>query len=228
MAESKVKPENYIMISGWMVCDLGLKGNELLVYAIIYGFSQSENQMYNGSLQYLADWTNSTKQGVIKSLKSLTEKGYISKKEDYINGVKFCSYYATKFNGVLNKVEWGIKQSLPNNTIDNKEDNTRNKYTLKIHEIILYLNEKAGTNYRESTPKTVSLITKLLSCANPFSVDDFKKVIDNKCAEWKGTDWEKYLRPETLFGNKFESYLNQKGKQSEVNPYAGMDADSII
>ena len=66
--ESKVKNENHIVIHGWMVNKLGLKGNELLVYAIIYGFSQTEGQKYIGSLQYLADWTNSTKQGVIKSL----------------------------------------------------------------------------------------------------------------------------------------------------------------
>lgn len=111
MAESKVKRDNYISLQGWMLTDLNLKGNELIVYACIYGFSQAENQIFNGSLQYLADWTNSTKQGVIKCLKSLIEKGYIAKNETYINGVKFCEYYATKFNGVVNKVEQGMQQS---------------------------------------------------------------------------------------------------------------------
>ena len=43
-----------------------------------------------------------------------------------------------------------------------------------------------------------------------FTVDDFKTVIDKKSREWLGTDMEKYLRPETLFGTKFESYLNQQ------------------
>jgi hypothetical protein len=42
-----------------------------------------------------------------------------------------------------------------------------------------------------------------------FTVGDFKKVIDNKTAEWLDTKMEQYLRPETLFGTKFESYLNQ-------------------
>ena len=109
MAENKVKRENYITIQGFMLTDLKLKGNELLIYACIYGFSQAENQVFNGSLQYLADWTNSTKQGVIKCLKSLEEKQFIVKKENFINGVKFCEYYATKFNGVYNKVERGIQ-----------------------------------------------------------------------------------------------------------------------
>lgn len=128
----KVKDKNYVVIQGWMVNKLKLKGNELIVYAVIYGFSQSENQKYTGSLQYLADWTNSTKQGVLKNLKLLVEKGFIQKEERMINGIKFCEYYATEFNGVLNKVEWGIKQSymggikqsLTNNIdINNIEDN---------------------------------------------------------------------------------------------------------
>ena len=132
---SKVKDENFLTITGWMVNQLNLKGNELLIYAIIYGFSQEENQTFSGSLQYMADWTNSTKQGVIKCLKSLQKKELIGKNEKYINGVKFCEYYTTKFNGVLNKVEQGIKQSLTggikqslpnnidNNNIDNNIDN---------------------------------------------------------------------------------------------------------
>ena len=133
---SKVKDGNYIVIQAFMVKDLKLKGNELLIYAAIYGFSQTENQAFTGSLQYLADWTNSTKQGVIKNLKSLVAKGYITKDEQYINGVKFCEYRTTEFNGVLNKVEHPIKQSLtppikqslPNNIVfdiqaDKKENN---------------------------------------------------------------------------------------------------------
>ena len=74
--------------------------------------------------------------------------------------------------------------------------------------IISYLNEKAGTKYRASTAKTKTVIHARLS--EGFTVEDFKTVIDKKCAEWIGTDYEKFLRPETLFGTKFEGYLNQK------------------
>ena len=112
MGDSKVKSENFVTIQGFMVKDLKLKGNELIIYAIVYGFSQTEGQVFNGSLQYLADWTNSTKQGVSKNLKSLVEKNYIQKKEKFINGVKFCEYYTTELNGVLNKVDGGMQQSL--------------------------------------------------------------------------------------------------------------------
>ena len=134
MNENRIKNENYILIQGWMITELKLKGNELLIYAIIYGFSQAENQVFNGSLQYLAEWTNSTKQGVIKCLKSLVDKGYIEKEDKYINNVKFCEYYATKFNRVLNKVEQGSKQSLTNNININTCSSYNNKETFEIFE----------------------------------------------------------------------------------------------
>ena len=74
--------------------------------------------------------------------------------------------------------------------------------------IIAHLNEKAGTKYKPNTAKTKTVIHARL--AEGFTVDDFFAVIDKKCAEWLGTEWEKFLRPETLFGTKFESYLNAK------------------
>lgn len=90
--ESRVNNDNFIMIQGWMINELKLKGNDLMVYAIIYGFSQAENQCYNGSLQYLADWCGSSKQGIMKNLKSLLEKQLIVKEEIIKNNVKFCEY----------------------------------------------------------------------------------------------------------------------------------------
>ena len=92
MAESRVNPQNFYVVQGWMVSDLGLKGNELAVYAIIYGFSQAEQQYYTGSAQYLADWIQSTKKTALTALKSLVEKDYIEKQERIENGVKFCDY----------------------------------------------------------------------------------------------------------------------------------------
>lgn len=75
--------------------------------------------------------------------------------------------------------------------------------------IVSYLNQRAGTNYRHSSSKTKTCIHARLS--EGFTLDDFKTVIDKKCEEWMGDEkMEKYLRPETLFGTKFESYLNQK------------------
>ena len=80
--------------------------------------------------------------------------------------------------------------------------------------IVEYLNQKAGTRYRATSSKTKTAIHARLE--EGFTEEDFRTVIDKKCAEWIGTEWEKFLRPETLFGTKFESYLNAKvtnGKQ---------------
>lgn len=74
-------------------------------------------------------------------------------------------------------------------------------------EIIGYLNQKAGTNFRASGTNTKKHINARLN--EGYSVEDFKTVIDKKCDTWLKTDMAKYLRPETLFGSKFESYLNE-------------------
>lgn len=96
---------------------------------------------------------------------------------------------------------------------DKEEDKDINKY---IVEIVNYLNSVAGKSYRTSTRKTRSLIKARIN--EGFTVDDFKKVIDIKHAEWSlNPKMSKYLRPETLFGTKFESYLNQETKNDD--PY---------
>ena len=227
MAESKVKRENFITVQGFMLTDLKLKGNELLIYACIYGFSQTENQVFNGGLQYLADWVNSTKQSVIKCLKSLEEKGYIIKKEKYINGVKSCEYYTTELNTLLNKVEYPIKQSLTGGIKQSLTNNIElDKLLDNIKEIVGYLNAKLGTRYLPANEKTQRLITARFNENRKYTVVDFKEVIDKKVKDWKGTEMEKYLRPETLFGTKFESYLNQKeatGRNSKIGEYMQRD-----
>lgn len=78
--------------------------------------------------------------------------------------------------------------------------------------IVQYLNEKAGTKYKANSKKTQQLISARVK--EGFTLEDFKIVIDKKVAEWINTELEKYLRPETLFGTKFEGYLNQKSKTS--------------
>jgi hypothetical protein len=76
-----IKNENYITIQGWMINKLNLSGNNLLVYAIIYGFTQDGNHWFKGSRQYLADWCGSSRQGIDKNLKTLLTKNLIIKRE---------------------------------------------------------------------------------------------------------------------------------------------------
>ncbi|MEK4030840.1 conserved phage C-terminal domain-containing protein [Pseudobacillus sp. FSL P4-0506] len=94
------------------------------------------------------------------------------------------------------------------NTTD-KKDNVALAPSLPFSDIVDYLNEKAGTNFKSTTQKTQSLIKARFK--EGFTLNDFKKVIDIKTAEWlNNKEMNRYLRPETLFGPKFESYLNQK------------------
>lgn len=74
--------------------------------------------------------------------------------------------------------------------------------------VIDYLNKKTSKNFRSKTYKTQSLIDARIN--EGFDEEDFYKVIDIKSNQWMNTDMEKYLRPETLFSNKFEGYLNEK------------------
>ncbi len=200
MAESKVKDGNFISIQSFMVRDLQLKGNELLIYAIIYGFSQAENQIFSGSLQYLADWTNSTKQGVLRCLKTLLEKDYIQKNEKILNGVKFCEYYATDLSMVLNKVEYpdkqslteGIKESLPNNIdSDNTEDTIAKKKIEKApQENTHTLFDRLYPNYNFSEALIAKMrewITYKVERKEDYKEQGMKsllKQVEKKCSEF--------------------------------------------
>lgn len=102
------------------------------------------------------------------------------------------------------------------NSIDNvnidlsiKERNIKER-----KEIIDYLNLRLGTHYKYTTKITNEKIEARFK--EGFTVEDFKTVIDKKADEWLDTEKGIYLRPETLFGNKFESYLNQQGKKKEL------------
>lgn len=93
---AKIKNENFIAIQGFMVKELGLSGNELIAYALIYGFSQDSESEFKGSLNYVAEWLNCSKTTAFNLLNKLADDGFIKKTEKTINGVKFCNYSAVK------------------------------------------------------------------------------------------------------------------------------------
>lgn len=126
---NKVNNENYYVVQGWMVKDLQLKGLQLNLYAIIYGFSQAKGQMFTGSLQYLADWNGCTKRGVMKALQGMVDSGILCKVDNVINNVKFCSYYATEFTTPMEQSSPPpMELSSPNNIVlDNISNNIDKK-----------------------------------------------------------------------------------------------------
>ena len=95
---AKIKNENFIAIQGFMVKELGLTGNELIAYALVYGFSQDDESEFKGSLNYVAEWLNCSRTTAFNLLNKLADDGFIKKTKKTINGVKFCNYSATKPN----------------------------------------------------------------------------------------------------------------------------------
>ena len=101
--------------------------------------------------------------------------------------------------------------SIDNNNINNILSSN------PVKEIVDYLNQATGKNFKATTGKTKKCISARLK--EGFSVDDFKAVIDIKCKKWlKDDKMRDYLRPETLFGTKFEGYLNEAPQKKTVIP----------
>lgn len=135
-----IKDSNYIQIGGWMVSRLKLKGNPLLAFAIIYGFSQDGESEFTGSLAYLCDWLNVSRPTASSALAELVEKELIIKTQIEKNRVLFNTYKVNLplvkklcegskefLRGSKETLQGGSKETLPNNTnIDNTKNNKEN------------------------------------------------------------------------------------------------------
>lgn len=186
MAESKVRDENYFMVCGWMVNRLGLKGTALHLFAIIYGFSQDGEGSFTGSLQYLCDFTNATKKTVITSLKDLTERGYLAKTENFINGMKYNTYKITPgvenlhrggeetTPGVVKKLHRGGEEITPNNKDNNKPLINKDKVK-EVQELYNTICLSFPT-LRVLSDKRKSAIRKIL---DKYSMEDIRTVFQN-------------------------------------------------
>lgn len=124
-----------------------------------------------------------------------------------------------------------VVTSLPDKETEEEEKSILSGKPDVVHEIVDYLNGRTGAAYRAASKKTRTLINARLK--EGFSREDFFSVIDKKAEEWSGTEFQAYLRPETLFGTKFESYLNQKvarkrpSREPPMNPQIAMALRAI-
>lgn len=211
---------NYITIQNFMVDDLKLRGNELIIFALIYGFSQDGESDFHGSISYIQKRTGLSRQTVVDILKKLVEKKFITKEKKNINSIQSCIYMTSQETllGVVKKLDWGSQEI---SMLGSQETRLNNKYIKEkekniVDDIIGYLNKKTHSNFKPNARNN-----RLNICGRireGYTLDDFKRVIDIKTEEWLGTEMEKYLCPETLFrASKFEKYLNQKkGYQKKV------------
>lgn len=165
------------------------------------------------------------------AFKELEKLGYITKERCKGEGGKFSGWDYTisesvkktdpMENRLSDKPKSGNQQLLSTNSSQSTdEQSTDNIYSEVSEEIISYLNEKTSSRFK-ATKAHKGFINERLK--EGFTKEDFFTVIDKKVKTWKGTEWEKYLRPSTLFNaTKFQSYLNEKGfskiKGNDVSP----------
>lgn len=204
--------------------DMNIYEREILI--LLYRYSNFNTNITGYTVGQLVASSDKvlglTTQKVRTILKNLEKKGYIELLTSGSKGKESTLKITIKQqlfnNNVTNKseqlqeVEGGKQQQSNNNvtTLSKKKEKDNNIYSL----VIDYLNKKANTNYRASTKNTQSFINARVK--EGYAVEDFKKVIDSKSREWLGTDFEKYLRPATLFGTKFENYLNEANKKGPI------------
>ena len=204
--------------------DMNIYEREILI--LLYRYSNFNTNITGYTVGQLVASSDKvlglTTQKVRTILKNLEKKGYIefltSGSKGKESTLKITIKQQLFNNNVTNKseqlqqVEGGKQQQSNNNvtTLSKKKEKDNNIYSL----VIDYLNKKANTNYRPTTKNTQSFINARVK--EGYTVEDFKKVIDSKSKEWLNTDFEKYLRPATLFGTKFENYLNEANKKTPI------------
>ena len=149
----RLKDDNNIQIYGWMTTKLKLKGNELLIYAVIYSFSRNDNGngVFNASTAYLCEWTNSSRQSIIDCLNSLLNKKFIIKIEDNsrkkkpnvykINENIFDKTCKESLQEHVKKVDKTCKESLHNNNIINTKYNTTNNIAAAKEKLQRFLDD---------------------------------------------------------------------------------------
>lgn len=157
---------------------------------------------FDSGVVVITDWktNNYLRPDRYKSTRCISEKKMLIEKEG-------------RYRLIENSAPDGIPNSNQCETQNRIDKNRKDIYIVEqsptahpYKEIIEYLNQRTGKKYKHTSKATQRHINARIT--EGFSLEDFKRVIDWKVKEWMETEMEQYLRPETLFGPKFESYLN--------------------
>ena len=162
-----MQSNNYIVIQGWMCNELELKGNELLIFALIHGFSQDGVSKFHGGRKYIADTFNITLPTVDKALKGLVDKGYLNKEgfDDFVNpNVYWVNFEVVKklYEGSKETLLGGSKETLLNKDskqTDSKKQNTNSKELVQ------------NFNFGKQKQSKDNLFTKCVNLIDEFTGD---------------------------------------------------------
>ena len=145
--------------------------------------------------------------GLLKEVRqgnNLPNRIYISAVDGTVNST--VSELEILQSGTVNNTVSELEILQTNKTNNNEIDNNNNKLLI-CKEVMSYLNLKAKKNFKVDNASHQKFIKARLK--EGYVLEDFKKVVDIMVAKWKGTEYEQYLQPQTLFGNKMDNYLNQ-------------------
>ena len=181
----------YIVIQDWMISDLQLKGNELLTYALIYGFSQDGESEFKGSLKYISEFLGISKSTAQRSIEKLVDRGIVEKRVEEISGVKFNRYMAhEKADTPIVKTSTGcsqndhggiVKMTTNNTNIYNTNNNTSNNTKDKDTPARYFEDEELNNKFLEF----LSMRKKI---RNPVRTDRALKALLKKLHELSGGD----------------------------------------
>lgn len=238
-----MKNKNYITILGWMVNELSLSGNDLICYAVIYGFSQDDN-FWEGSQSYLSDWLGVSRRTVVDILKRLISNGLIAKQEYEVNKVKFCKYKAIVPNTIRceDSAQGGSEDSAHGNNNNNNKEEKDKSFSKKEHidynAIVKCWNETNPTlsNVKMLNNKRKEQIRNLLA-SNNATVDDLMKAIkiismSSFCQGKNDRNWRAsfdWLIKDTksCFSRLFEgAYAFTQDEKNKLRQYLGQTANS--
>lgn len=225
-----------------MVNELSLSGNDLICYAVIYGFSQDDN-FWDGSQSYLSDWLGVSRRTVIDILKRLISNGLIVKQEYEVNNVKFCKYKAIVPNtiGCEDSAQGGSEDSAHDNNNNNKNKEEKDKSFSKKERIDYDAIVKCWNETNTLLPNVKMLNNKrkeqirTLLASNNATVDDLMKAINiismsSFCQGKNDRNWRAsfdWLIKDTksCFSRLFEgAYAFTQDEKNKLSQYLGQTA----
>jgi uncharacterized phage protein (TIGR02220 family) len=237
MAIIRNASRNYSLMNNEFLRDenLSLKAKGLLGYLMtnqdgweVY-LEEVERHSKDGRDSHRTAWRELQEAGYITVVKKQNASGkFVYEKEirdtrKPVTGKPSTGYPSTENPETDNPKLTNTNQTNTNKTITNKEDmpgkpDEARARSEQITQIVDFLNQTAGTKYRPGSQKTRDLITARLN--EGFTTEDFKAVISKKTTEWQqSAKMAKFIRPETLFSNKFEGYLNEPVPKAAAKGY---------